>query len=171
LLERKIFPADKNYLLKEAQALTRNALLKNLARDVKQHYLRHYNPLGLIDDTITKIKESGDFPLAPFHEFYHDLAAIYRFEHGEVQLGFLFDGSTHLEKYQKDWEDFFTEQIQSYLKSRFFIRAVLDISVFHKTDRVAFLAGARLKYFLIQWYEMKVYKFRGIQKVRKLTVS
>jgi len=162
---RRLFPSDKNYILSEVQASQKDFLLQYLVRHVKQYYLQNYNPLGLIDDTILEIQNSKEFPSQAFDEFYHDLAAIYRFKHGEVQLEFLFDGSSHDEKYVNDWISFFKQNIMAYCLNRFFIRAVLDIAVFHHLDRVAFLAGDRLKYFLNHYYGMKVYKYRGIMEV------
>ena len=162
---RRLFPSDKNYLLGEVQSSTKNSLLHYLVYDVKQYYLQNFNPLGLIDDTILEIKKDHDFPIDAFDEFYHDLSAIYRFKHGEVQLEFLFDGSSHYEKYEKDWVDFFKSNIKDFCLNRFFIRAVLDLSVFHNRDRVAYLAGDRLKYFLGQYFAIKVYKYRGIMTV------
>ena len=103
--------------------------------------------------------------MEPFDEFYHDLAALYRFKHGEVQLEFLFDGTSHDIKYINEWGNFFKQNIRAYCLNRHFIRAVLDIAVFHHHDRVAFLAGDRLKYFLNQYSGMRVYKYRGIMEV------
>ena len=162
---RRLFPSDKNYILSEVQDEQREALLQYLAKYVKEYYLHHHNPLGLIDDTILKIKKAREFPIHAFDEFYHDLAAIYRFKHGEVQLEFLFDGMSHYDKYKTDWKRFFKQSIKSYSHNKFFIRAILDICVFHHHDRVAFLAGDRLKYFLAQYFGMKVYKFRGIMSL------
>jgi len=159
---RRLFPSDKNYILSAVQDEQKDKLLEYLVYYVKQYYLQNYNPLGLIDDTILEIKNAKSFPKYPFDEFYHDLAAIYRFKHGEVQLEFLFDGMTHYDKYKADWKRFFKQSIKSYCLNKFFIRAVLDISVFHKQDRVAYLAGDRLKYFLTNYFGMKVYKYRGI---------
>jgi len=162
---RRLFPSDKNYLLSEVQASQKGSLLQYLVHFVKQYYLNNYNPLGLIDDTILEIQKEKEFPFESFEEFYHDLAAIYRFKHGEVQLEFLFDGSSHDEKYVNEWINFFKQNIKTYCTNRYFIRAVLDISVFHHHDRVASLAGDRLKYFLNQYYGMKVYKYRGIMEL------
>lgn len=159
---RRLFPSDKNYILNEVQASQKDSLLKFLVDFVKDYYLQHHNPLGLEDDTILEIKKNRPFELSAFDEFYHDLATIYRFKHGEVQLEFLFDGTSHYEKYEKDWEDFFKQHVRLFCLNRYFIRAVLDISVFHHHDRVAFLAGDRLKYFITHYYGMKVYKFRGV---------
>ena len=162
---RRLFPADKNYILNEVQTSQKDALLQYLVRYVKKFYLQHSNPLGLIDDTILEIQKSKEFPVEAFDEFYHDLATIYRFKHGEVQLEFLFDGMSHYDKYNHDWMMFFKQNVKAYCMNRYFVRAVLDIAVFHHQDRVAFLAGDRLKYFLNQYYGMKVYKYRGIMEV------
>lgn len=162
---RRLFPSDKNYLLTEVQASQKISLLQYLVKHVKQYYLNNYNPLGLIDDTIIEIQKEKRFSFDSFDEFYHDLAAIYRFKHGEVQLEFLFDGSSHDQKYVNEWIGFFKQNIKTYCTNRYFIRAVLDISVFHHHDRVAYLAGDRLKYFLNQYYGMKVYKYRGIMEL------
>jgi hypothetical protein len=166
LKQRKLFSNDKNFILREVQHSSRNTLLKELVRLSKEYYLSHHNPLGLIDDIINQIKASTNFPSEAFDAFYHDLCAIYRYQYGEVQLEFLFDGRSHWQKYENDWVEFFKKQCTEFCANRFFLRAVLDIAVFHNRDRVAYLAGDRLKYFLTQYYEMKVYKYRGIKAMR-----
>lgn len=164
-MHRRLFQADKNHILMEAQAFQEEKLLRSMVDFVKQYYLKHYNPLGLVDDTILEIQKSSDFPIQEFEDFYHDLAAVYRFRHGEVQLGFLFDGSSHFEKYCEEWELYFKQNILAFCANKFFIKAVLDISVFHKHDRVASLAGGRLKYFLTNYFDLKIYKYRGIMEL------
>jgi hypothetical protein len=163
---RKLFPSDKNYILREVQISSRKSLLRYLASYTKAYYLSHHNPLGIQDETVRRINASKGFPLQAFDGFYHDLSALYRFMHGEVQLEFLFDGSSHWQKYEEDWVTFFKKSVQIYCSNRFFIRAVLDIVVFHSHDRVASLAGDRLKYFLTQEYELKVYKYKGIRRLK-----
>lgn len=162
---RRLFPADKNHILMEAQSSQRNALLLELVDYVKGYYFHHFNPLGLIDDTILEIQKKKDFPLEAFDEFYHDLAAVYRFKHAEIQLEFLFDGSTHYEKYTREWVGYFRQNIQAFCSNKFFIRAVLDISVFHNYAHSAYLGGARLKYFLTHYFDLKVYKYREVMKI------
>lgn len=162
---RRLFPSDKNHILMEVQTSQRDTLLLELVSYVKGYYLHHYNPMGLIDDTILEINKQNVFPFEAFNEFYHDLAAIYRFRNGEVQLEFLFDGSTHQEKYTREWRDFFMQNVREFCANKFFIRAVLDISVFHYLDHVAFLAGDRLKYFLSNFFELKIYKYRGVMEI------
>ncbi len=161
---RRLFPSDKNSMLMEVQASQQEALLKYLVDFVKHYYQLHYNPLGLIDDIILEINKEKEYPMEAFEEFYHDLSAVYRFKHGEVQLEFLFDGSTHFEKYTSEWIVYFKQNIHAFCSNKYFLRAVLDISVFHHLDRVAFLAGVRLKYFLTNYFDLKVYKYRGIME-------
>ncbi len=162
---RRLFPTDKNHILMEVQTSQRAALLRELVVYVKGYYFHHFNPLGLIDDTILEIQKQKDFPLEAFDEFYHDLAAVYRFRHTEVQLEFLFDGSTHFDKYTKEWRNYFKQNIHAFCSNKFFIRAVLDISVFHNFGHSAYLAGARLKYFLTHYFDLKVYKYRGVMEI------
>lgn len=161
-MERKLFPADKNYTLQEVQTSCRKYLLRELVRMVKANFLSQSNPLGIIDDTVRAIQKSRGFPYSAFDEYYCDLAALYRYWHGEVQLEFLFDGRSHYEKYREEWRDYFLEYAREFMKNRFFERAVLDIAVFHRDGHTARLAGNRLKYFLIQYFGLKVYKYRGI---------
>lgn len=162
---RRLFPSDKNYLMVQAQESQKEKLLDYLVNYSKSFYLEQHNPLGLIDDTILEILDAKSYPIEAFDEFYYDLAAIYRFKYNEVQLEFLFDGSTHYDKYSKEWVEFFNQHIYAFCNNRFFLRAILDISVFHNKDRVAQLAGDRLKYFLENFYSMKVYKYRGIMEL------
>ena len=165
MIIRKIFPSDKNYMLAEVQLAHRETLLQYLVRYVKDFYQQRYNPLGLIDEVITEIRKEKEYPVEAFDEFYHDLSALYRFKYGEVQLQFLFDGSSHYDKYSREWSDYFKRQVRTFCANKFFIRAVLDIAVFHHKDRVAFLAGNRLKYFLTNYYGVKIYKFKGIMEL------
>lgn len=162
---RRLFQSDKNQILIEAQFFQEEKLLLSMVDFVKKYYLRHYNPLGLIDDTILEIQNIGSFPIEEFYGFYHDLAAVYRFRHGEVQLEFLFDGSTHFKKYCEEWERFFKQNVLAFCANKFFIKAVLDISVFHQHGRAASLASGRLKYFLTNYFDLKVYKYKGIMEI------
>lgn len=149
----------------DVQACQQEVLMKYLVDFVKQYYQLHYNPLGLIDDIILEINKEKTYPMEAFEEFYHDLSAVYRYKHGEVQLEILFDGSTHFEKYTAEWIAYFKQNIMAFCANKYFLRAVLDISVFHHLDRVAYLAGNRLKYFLDSYYDIKVYKYRGIMEI------
>ena len=94
-MEHRLFISDKNYLLKEAQFSQKNYLLQKLIRSVKRIYMEDCNPLGIMDDTILKLKDSKAFGVEFLDRFYFELAGIYRFKYGENQLEFLFDGVSH----------------------------------------------------------------------------
>ncbi len=162
---RRLFPADKNHILMEVQLTLRDKLLLELVNYVKGYYLHHFNPLGLIDDTILEIQKQKNIPYEAFDELYHDLAAVYRFRYGEVQLELLFDGSTHYDKYSNEWKAYFIQSIKSFCSNKFFLKAVLDISVFNNHGHAAQLAGERLKYFLTNYFDLKVYKYRGVMEI------
>lgn len=166
MMIRKLFPSDKNYILQKVQEKTRAYLLVYLVEYAKEFYLQYHNPLGLIDKTILKIQNSNDYPLENLSEFYHSLAGIYRYKFGEVQLEFLFDGGTHEEKYDTEWVEYFKENIKKYCYNAHFLKAVLAITVFYPKDKTASLAGNRMKHFIEQYFNLKIYKHRGIQKLK-----
>ncbi len=118
-----------------------------------------------MDDTTIKIVQSKNYKLDHLLEFYHDLAAIYRFKAGDNQLEFLFDGSTHYEVFTKEWVECFQEWVMEFCKHRSFLKAVFEAAILYPEDRKALLAGNRFKVFLAQFFNLKVYKYRGILEV------
>ena len=68
---KRLFPYDKNYILKEAQRESKSALLREMVESVKKAYLIRHNPLGLEDDPILKIKNCKKYDLNLFEEFYN----------------------------------------------------------------------------------------------------
>lgn len=167
-MQHKLFPLDKNYILKEAQLTCRSSLLNNLVNEVKRCYLQFCNPLGLEDDTIIKIKNCHQFNTQLLEELYEHLAGIYRFKFGSNQLEFLFDGKDHYEKYQEEWSETFMDWISGFCREENFLKAVLEVTVFYPKDRKALLAENRLKAFISQQFYIKVYKYKGIVPLRKV---
>lgn len=163
---KKLFSSDKNYLLHQIQEETKSFLLTYLVEYVKEFYLQFHNPLGLVDNTIEKIKQTSNYPLIHLDPFYYNLAGIYRYKYGEVQLSFIFDNFSHEEKYETEWVDYFKRSVEEYCFNEQFVKAVLEITVFHPKDRVALLAGNRMKYFLENHFELRVYKYKGIKKLK-----
>lgn len=159
---QKFFPFDKNYILKEAQASLRNELLCSLVDKVKKSYLSFCNPLGLEDDTVLKIKGSVKYETRLLEDFYNYLAGIYRYKFSSNQLEFLFDGNSHFNKYSKYWEAVFQEWIDDLTSNPNFLKAILEISILFPKNRKAQLAEVRLKTYISQYFELKVYKYRGI---------
>ena len=159
---RLLFPQDKNYILKEAQENTREALLTELAESVRQTYLQHHNPLGLKDDTIEAICNCAKPVIENLENFYAELAGVYRYKIGSNQLEFIFSGKSHYEKYLDDWREAFEMWTEDFLTSRYFLRAVLEATILAPYERASLLASNRLKVYLSQYFQLKVYKYRGI---------
>ena len=161
-MQRKLFPFDKNHILKEAQLACKAALLNELVENSKQSYLNLCNPLGLEDDPIRKIKASKHFEMHLLEDLYEHLAGIYRYKYGSNQLEFMFNGKTHYEKYQEDWTMAFHEWTTGFCQEVNFLKAILEVTVFYPKNRKALLAGNRLKAFISQQFYLKIYKYKGI---------
>ncbi len=159
---RKFFPLDKNYLLEKAQLELKDQLLFQLFDLVIQTYEQQQNPLGLGDDFSLKIKNYKLLNLEPLEDFYYKLAGVYRFKWGANQLEFLWDGTDHQEKYKSDWTLFFETQIRVFCRQELFIQAVLDLTVFLPENRPADLAENRMNNFMLQHFEVKFHKSRGL---------
>jgi hypothetical protein len=165
-MDTKLFTLDKNYILKEAQIKLRTQLLRQLVIDVKSIYLEKYNPLGLLDETIIRIDSTKDLEIDYLDSFYYELAGIYRMKYGENQLEFLFDGSSHYLKYQKDWKRKFQKWMHSFYNYKHFIRAILEGSILKPETQIQKNVQVRLKLFLEQQFHLRVYKYRGIRKLK-----
>ncbi len=163
---QKYFPLDKNYILEKAQLDLEKELIKYLVQFSKDFYLNTYNPLGIEDATITSIKNHETNYTDRLEDFYRNLAGIYRFKHGQNQLEFLFDGTDHYLKYCEDWSIIFKKWLVNFCMKPNFLRAVLELTVFYPEGRKAALAENRMKTFIHQHFDLKIYKYRGI--VRKL---
>jgi hypothetical protein len=153
---RKFFPLDKNYLLEEAQLRLQDRLLSLLIDLVKEEYELRYNPLGICDEFIQKVREFEPTDLKPLHEFYNNLAGVYRYKFGDNQLEFIWDGVGHSEKYRTEWTEFFTKQVRIFCKKELFIHAVLDLTVFNAPN--AQLVENRMNSFMLQTFEVKLRK-------------
>jgi len=163
---RKFFPLDKNYLLEEAQLSLQNYLLLALIEKVKVAYQQKNNPLQLEDAFSLKIKLYQPKNLKPLDAFYQTLAGIYRFKFGQSQLEFLWDGQSHFEKYQHDWTATFDLWTSDFCHHEQFAQAVLDLSVFLPDNRNAQLAENRMNFVMLQFFDLKIHKSRGIVEMK-----
>lgn len=159
---RKFFPLDKNYLLEEAQLSLQEVLLSQLLEKVKHHYELIHNPLGLDDSFSRQIRNYATSNFKPLHGFYQNLAAVYRFKHGENQLTFAWDGRDHQDIYQSEWTIAFEHWTDDFCKYELFLQAVLDLTVFLPDNRHAHLAENRMNYFILKHFDVKFHKSRGI---------
>lgn len=163
---QKYFPLDKNYILEQAQLDHEERLIVYLIDFAKKFYLDQFNPLGLEDDTVKQIKAHKTEYTDRLVEFYRNLAGVYRYKHGNNQLEFLFDGKDHYDKYTADWVATYEEWLVDFCLRPNFLKAVLELTVFYPEGRKAELAENRMKAFIHQHFELKIYKYKGIVKMK-----
>lgn len=162
----KYFPLDKNYILEQAQLDLQKELIVHTIDFAKNFYHQVHNPLGLEDDTTNKINAHTTVYTHRLDEFYRNLSGIYRYKFGHNQLEFLFDGQDHYKKYQEDWKNAYDQWLMDFCYRPNFLKAILELTVFYPEGRKAELAENRMKAFIHQHFELKVYKYRGIVKMR-----
>lgn len=164
---RKFFPRDKNYILEEAQLALEQKLLHYLVDFVKIEYLMRSNPLGISDDTARQIQKHNSNDFSHLHEFYLNLAGVYRFTYySDNQLEFIFDGRNDADKYSEEWEYTFKKWVKEFCKHENFIRAVLEYTVFYPEDYTPQMAGLRMSAFITKMFEVKFDPSKGIVKMR-----
>ena len=100
--------------------------------------------------------------LKPLESFYQNLAAVYRYKHGETQLEFVWDGREHLEKYKSEWESAFNAWTTRFCTHELFLQAVLDLTVFLPENRHAALAENKMNHFILHHFEMRLHKSKGL---------
>lgn len=161
-MKRKFFPFDKNYLLESVQLELESKLLTELVNTVKEIYLLRYNPLGLRDASIEKMLHTEVYNLEELSLLYLEMAGVYRYKHSSNQLELIFDGRDHFQKYSDDWSLTFKEWVLQFSKSKSFLKAVLETAIFYPEDRQSQLAYSRLKNFISEQFEVKIYKYKGI---------
>jgi hypothetical protein len=164
---RKFFPLDKNYVLEDVQLSSENALLQYLVDYVKVEYLLRFNALGLKDETTDKINNHTMSDYSHLHEFYLNLAGVYRFKHyNDNQLEFIFDGRDPIEKYRDEWPSTFNVWVKEFCKHEQFIRSILELTVFYPEDYTPQMVGLRLSTFITRFFELKIDSQKGIVKVK-----
>jgi hypothetical protein len=168
-LVRKFFPLDKNYLLEAAQLRSKDRLLTELIDHARYRYQQLHNPLGLNDAFSVMIAAYSPADLQPLNTFYENLAGVYRFKFGETQLGFLWDGRDHADKYEEDWSNTFSKWSEKLCERSQFIQAVLDLSVFLPNASEAsqmHLAENRMNAVMLGLFDLKIDKHKGIVQMK-----
>ena len=158
----KLFNNDKNYILKKVQSQTKNALLQLLISNSIKKYEKSTNSLGLIDETSKIIQR---FKIKSYRElnfFYKKISTIYRYKHGEVQLSFLWDGSSHEEFYKNRWIYFFNEEINRMINNNSFLKSILSITALKKSKEKIPEIQYNLSTFIRKKYNIQVYKRKGV---------
>ena len=162
----KYFSLDKNYILETAQLIQKDVRLYALCDAVKQVYLRQFNPLGLIDDTILNIQDHELTGLNNLEDFYNTLSGVYRYKFGSNQLDMVFDGRDHLEVYKQEWEHAFGQWIADLCQSPYFIKTIIELTVFHQEGNRTELPLSRLQGYIHKKFDLKLYKYKGLAPMK-----
>ena len=164
----KLFHLDRNYLLREAQKHLEPLLLEDFVCRAVRGYQSIHNPLGLLDDTILQISdyEPSKAAAESFQVFYRKLAAIYRFEHGDNQLEFVWDGRSHQEYYSELWRGFFVEQTNKLFLHTPFLKIVLELTVFADQQSDNQMLIYRISDIFREQFHYQVYKRKGVIKLK-----
>ena len=109
LIEEKYFHQDKNYLLKSVQAFSKESLLALWLETILKAYGFQHNPMGLEDDFIIELRSKIGISKHLIEDCYDILAAIYRYDHDDNQLSFQWDGREHMEVYDSEWKERFSQ--------------------------------------------------------------
>jgi alpha-amylase/alpha-mannosidase (GH57 family) len=158
---QKLFPLDKNYILRQSQTALEEEMLLFMVDELKKSYTTLFNPLQLVDETYAKILNTHTFPKERLQLIYRQLSGVYRFKYGSNQLEFLFDGRSHFEKYQDDWRaqlKIWCEQMGTH---ELYVKAVLRMTVLYDTESRAQWAENQCKSFINDFFDLKIIKRRG----------
>lgn len=158
---QKLFPLDKNYILRQAQSVLEEEMIDRMIFELKRSYTFLYNPLCLMDQTYEQILDCYDFPRERARLIYRQLCGIYRYKHGDNQLELLFDGRTHFEKFQEDWSNGFVGYVQELGIHEQYVKTMLRMTVLFDTETRAEWAENHCKAFINQYFELKVVKRQG----------
>jgi hypothetical protein len=157
----KLFPLDKNYILRQAQFVLEEELLDQMVYELKRSYTYLYNPLQLMDQTYAMILDTFQFPSDRVRLIYRQLSGIYRFKNRDNQLELLFDGRTHFDKFKEDWEACFIVWLRELGQHEQYVKTMLRMTLLYDTESRAEWAENHCKAFINQYFELKVVKRQG----------
>lgn len=163
---QKLFPLDKNYILRQAQSLLEERMLEMMVFELKRSYTQLYNPLMLMDEVFAKILDTYDYPTDRLRMIYRQLCGIYRYQHKNNQLELLFDGRTHLEKFQDDWNSQFIAWLRELGQHEQYVKTMLRMTILYDTESRAEWAENHCKFFVNQYFDLKIVKRKGELKLK-----
>jgi len=94
--------------------------------------------------------------------FYNKLSTIYRYNHGEVQLSFLWDGTSHEEYYRNRWKSFFKRETNRMSQNLSFLKSVLYLTIFSNNVDEKAEIQYRVSTFLRKDFNIQVFKRKGV---------
>jgi hypothetical protein len=162
----KLFPLDKNYILRQAQSALEDKLMDVMVLELKRSYTTLYNPLGLMDNTYSQIIDTIDFPKEWVKVIYQQLCGIYRYKYGSNQLEFLFDGRSHFDKYKEDWAKCLVNWIRELGQHESYVKTMLRMTVLYDTPNRADFSENRCKSFINEYFRLRIIKRKGELKLK-----
>jgi hypothetical protein len=165
---QKLFPMDKNYILRQAQSVMEEEMLDLMVFELKKSYTQLYNPLMLIDETYGKILDTHEFPKDRLRMIYRQLCGIYRYKNGNNQLELLFDGRSHIDKFKEDWHFHLSSWIKEMGKYDQYVKNILRMTLLFDTDSRAEWSENQCKAFINQFFELRIVKRKGELRLLKM---
>ncbi|MCH7407885.1 hypothetical protein MM239_00630 [Belliella sp. DSM 111904] len=163
---QKLFPLDKNYILRQAQTSLEDKALDLMVFELKKSYTALYNPLMIMDTTFNQIIDSYEFPAERIRLIYHQLCGIYRYKFGDNQLELLFDGRSHFEKFQEDWFLQLTMWLRQLGQFEPYVKTMLRMTVLYDTESRAAWSENQCKAFINHYFDLKIVKRNGELKLK-----
>lgn len=162
----KLFPLDKNYILRQAQFVLEEELLEQMIYELKRSYTYLYNPLQLMDETYSMILDTFDYPTDRLRMIYRQLCGIYRFQNRDNQLELLFDGRSHFDKFKDEWENSLIQWVKTLGMHEQYVKTMLRMTLLYDTETRAEWAENHCKAFINQYFDLKVVKRHGELKLK-----
>ena len=141
---------------------SKNEFLKNYIIECISVYENKSNSLNLNDSISSLFKNKKDMEYNNLNFFYKKLSTIYRYNHGEVQLGFLWDGSTHEEYYKNKWKEFFNKETNKMIKDISFLKYILSIIVLNFSKNKISEYQYKLSTYIRKKFNIQVFKRKGV---------
>lgn len=163
---QKLFPLDKNYILRQAQSLQEDQLMELMVFELKKSYTQLYNPLMLMDETFEKILDTHAYPKDRLQLIYRQLCGIYRFRNGDNQLELLFDGRTHIDKFKEDWSAELIRWCQELGRHEQYVKTMLRMTILFDSESRAEWSENHCKAFINQYFDLKIVKRKGELKLK-----
>ena len=158
IMSSKLFKNDKNYILKIVQKETKTHLLYYLINETVEKYELKSNPLGLTHESYFMSKNLNARDLIKLNFFYRKISTIYRYNFGEVQLSFLWDGSSHYEFYKRKWISFFKKETLDMINNETFIKSLLMLTENKDINKLQY----KISTFIRKKFNIQVYKKKGV---------
>ncbi len=157
-MSSKLFKNDKNYILKIAQKETKTQLISYLINEAIKKYELKSNPLGLIYKPYLKSEKLNVTELMKLNFFYRKISTIYRYNYGEVQLSFLWDGSSHNEFYKRKWISFFKKETSAMINNDTIIKSLLMLTKNKNINKLQY----KISTYIRKKFNIQVYKKKGV---------